>query len=552
MLRKYFKYYFMALITLNSCQNLDLTNPSTISPTDVWNDPALINMYVNHLYIQLPGWNHNLYNNISDEARDNFPGSAPNNVIVGQWNETNNPMDNWSNSYKYIRVANDFLQNIQNATVGENVKAKATAETKFIRALLYFNLLKRYGGIPLVTTPQKLNDDLSIPRNSTDECFQFIIKEMEAIVNDLPRDAERGKITKGAALSLKARTLLYYASPLYNESNDVSRWQKAADAAKEVINLNKYDLYPNLKQLWLDMSANHNEIILEKQYGMPNVSHGWDCAVKPLDLANGDAGHCSPLQELINAFPMRNGKLINEAGSGYDPNRPYEGRDDRFYADIAYNQSVISGMQGGNLNNNYVLQIYRGGNDYDNPQGNPQWQIYTTYTGYYTIKAVNPNNKVYGYWYGSTQPWIEFRYAEILLDFAEAQNEATGPTTEVYNAMNKLRRRAGITNDLPTNMSKEGMRALIRNERYVELCFEHHRYWDIRRWKLAETMLHNRQYTGAVITRENNGTFTYRYQPVEVQPLKFETKMYFMPIPMNELSKNGKLIQNPGWTTNNK
>lgn len=550
MLRKYFIYSFMALMSLNSCQELDLTNPSTISPDDVWSDPALIDMYVNHLYIYLPGWDHNIYNNISDEARDNFPGSGPNNIIVGQWNETNNPMDNWAHCYKYIRVANDFLSNISNATVNAEVKARSAAETRFIRAMFYFNLVKRYGGVPLITTPQGLDDDLEVPRNSTEECFQFIINEMEDIADDLPKNAERGKITKGAALSLKARALLYYASPLYNEENDNSRWQDAADAAKEVMDLNKYDLYPNLKKLWLDMSANHNEIILEKQYGMPNVSHGWDCAVKPLDLANGDAGHCAPLQELVDAFPMKNGKQIHEEGSGYDPHNPYIGRDDRFYADIAYNQSVISGMQGGSLNHNYTLQIYKGGNDYDNPQGNPLWQIYTTYTGYFTIKAVNPDNEVYGYWYGSTQPWIEFRYAEILLNFAEAQNEATGPNQAIYDAMNKLRKRAGITTDLPTNMNKDEMRKLIHNERYIELCFEHHRYWDLRRWKLAETVLNNRQYTGVVITKENNGTFTYDYQPVEVQPLQFEPKMYFMPIPMSELSKNRKLKQNPGWTSN--
>ena len=308
------------------------------------------------------------------------------------------------------------------------------------------------------------------------------------------------------------------------------------------------DLYPDLKQLWLDMSASHCEVILEKQYAMPDVSHGWDCAVKPLDLANGDAGHCSPLQELVDAFPMKNGKLIHEEESGYDPNNPYVGRDDRFYADIAYNQAVISGMQGGVLNHNYVLNIYVGGNDYDNPQGNPSYQVYTTYTGYYTVKAVDPNREVYGYWYGSTQPWLIFRYAEILLDFAEAQNEATGPTPEVYAALNKLRQRAGITTTLEENLTQSQMRELIRNERYVELCFEHHRYWDLRRWKLAEEKLNNRNYTGVVITKEDDGTFTYAYEPVESFSLVFTDKMYFMPIPQSEISKNGSLKQNPGWT----
>lgn len=548
LINKYFIIVTTALLSFNSCIDMNMENPSNISSADVWKDPALIQMYVNHLYIKLPGWDHYLYNNISDEARNNFPGASPETVLKGEWNEASNPMDNWSFSYQYIRVANDFLANIGSASVDEEIKSVTSAETRFIRAMFYFDLVKRYGGVPLLVEAQDLNADLEVPRNSLNECLQFIVDEMDGIVDDLPLNAERGKITKGAALSLKARTLLYWASPLYNEDNNTSRWQQAADAAKAVMDLGKYDLYPDLKQLWLDMSESHSEVILERQYGMPDVSHGWDCAVKTLDLSNGDAGHCSPLQELVDAFPMKNGKLIHEEGSGYDPTNPYAGRDDRFYADIAYNQAVVSGMQGGKLNHNYVLNIYKGGNDYDSPQGNPAYQIYTTYTGYMTVKAVDPNNETYGYWYGSVQPWIIFRYGEILLDFAEAQNEATGPTPEVYAVLNKLRKRAGITTDLQGGLTKDQMRELIRNERYVELCFEHHRYWDLRRWKLAETRLNNKNYTGVVITKEDNGLFSYEYEPVDAVSLVFSEKMYFMPIPQSEISKNKLLKQNPGWT----
>lgn len=548
LINKYFIIATTVLLSFNSCIDMNMENPSNISSADVWKDPALIQMYVNHLYVKLPGWDHYLYNNISDEARNNFPGASPETVLKGEWNEASNPMDNWSFSYQYIRVANDFLANIGSASVDEEIKSVTSAETRFIRAMFYFDLVKRYGGVPLLVEAQDLNADLEVPRNSLNECLQFIVDEMDGIVDDLPLNAERGKITKGAALSLKARTLLYWASPLYNEDNNTSRWQQAADAAKAVMDLGKYDLYPDLKQLWLDMSESHSEVILERQYGMPDVSHGWDCAVKTLDLSNGDAGHCSPLQELVDAFPMKNGKLIHEEGSGYDPTNPYAGRDDRFYADIAYNQAVVSGMQGGKLNHNYVLNIYKGGNDYDSPQGNPAYQIYTTYTGYMTVKAVDPNNETYGYWYGSVQPWIIFRYGEILLDFAEAQNEATGPTPEVYAVLNKLRKRAGITTDLQGGLTKDQMRELIRNERYVELCFEHHRYWDLRRWKLAETRLNNKNYTGVVITKEDNGLFSYEYEPVDAVSLVFSEKMYFMPIPQSEISKNKLLKQNPGWT----
>lgn len=547
MLRKIHILLVATIALFSSCQSLDLNDPSTISSSDVWSDPALVNMYVNHLYGSLSGWDFDTYNNISDEARDNFLNSSPNNVLIGEWNETSNPMDNWAHCYKYIRVANDFLKEIQTASIDAETIATTSAEVRFIRAMLYFELLKRYGGVPLLTASQALGDKLEIPRNSEEECFNFIITEMGNIANSLPINADRGKITQGAAWALQARTLLYFASPLHNKANDITRWQKAADAAKKVMDLNKYSLYPDLKTLWLDMSNSHPETILEKQYGLPNVSHGWDCAVKPLDLANGDAGHCSPLQEMIDAFPMKNGKLIHEEGSGYDPAHPYIGRDDRFYADIAYNQATIRGVKGGKLTD-HLLHIYKGGNDFDNPQGNPAWQNCTTFTGYLTVKAVDPNCTTYGYWSGSVQPWIEFRYAEVLLNYAEALNEAQGPKQEVYDALNLIRKRAGITHDLEQNLTKEQMKKLISNERYVELCFEHHRYWDLRRLKLAETVLNGKRYTGAVITKESDGTFTYDYQSVDLQPLRFKSHMYYMPIPMNELSKNGELKQNSGWT----
>lgn len=536
-----------ALFTVSACQDLDLVNPSTINSADVWNDPKLIDMYVNLLHYNMPGWDTRFPHNIADEARSNYAGQASNQYLIGDWDDTNNPNDNWEAAYRNIRIVNDFLQNIPNAGVSEDVKRLTSAEVRFFRGLYYFNLVKRYGGVPLIKTSQTLDEDLQVPRNSLDECFQFIIDEMDAIAGDLPRDAARGKITGGAALALKARALLYYASALYNPSNDVSRWQQAASAAKAVMDLGKYDLYPDLKTLWLDNSPSHPEIILEKTYAMPNASHGWDACVKTLDLAIADAGQCSPLQELIDAFPMKTGKMIHESGSGYDPNNPYVGRDDRFYTYIGYNQSIMSGMQGGVLNKNYVLQIYRGGNDYDNPGGNPLNQDYTTRTGYFCLKAVNPDNTQYSFGRGSVQPWIEFRYGETLLNFAEAENEANGPSAAVYEALDKIRQRAGITANLDRNLNQEQMRSLIRNERYIELCFEQHRYWDLRRWKLAETVLNGRKYTGVVITKESDGTFSYDYQPVDAQNLVYESRMNFMPIQMNELSKNGKLEQNPGW-----
>jgi hypothetical protein len=549
--KKIFIAIIVASFFITSCNNdlLNQDNPTTISSTDVWKDQTLIELYVNNIYTYVPGWDYNTFNNISDEARSNYPG-GPNSILVGDWNAINNPMDIWASTYQHIRVCNDFFANIVTSPVSQDVKKEYSSQVRFLRALFYFELVKRYGGVPLITTAQSLGDNLLVSRSTEDSCFNFIVSQLDTAITNLPEDADRGKATKGAAMALKAKVLLYYASPLYNPSNDISRWQQAADAAKAVMDLKIYQLYPDLKNLWLD--ASNKESIFEKEYALPETSHGWDAEVKPVWLAKGDAGQCSPLQELVNAFPMKNGLLINQPESGYDPTHPYVGRDDRFYDFIAYNQSKIAGIparpvpgvQPGSLDTNYVLNIYKGGSDYDSL---PSFSIYNTATGYLTIKATNPNNTIYGYGYGSTQPWIIIRYAGILLDYAEAENEAKStPDPSVYDALNQIRERAGITNPLPP-MTQSAMRAEIHNERYVELCFEGQRYWDLRRWKTAESVLNGKEMTGVVITKHPDGTFTYDYEPVDPQPLVFDPKMYLFPIPQSEITKDPNLQQNPGW-----
>jgi len=194
-----------------------------------------------------------------------------------------------------------------------------------------------------------------------------------------------------------------------------------------------------------------------------------------------------------------------------------------------------------------TLEIYKGGVDYD---ANPTNVIYNTITGYYTVKAVNPENTIYSAGYSSTQPWIEIRYAEVLLNYAEAQNEyVSAPDASIYQAINQLRRRAGIQTEIPIgSLSKEQMRALIHNERYVELCFENKRYWDLRRWKQAVDRLHGKSATGVIITKKADGTFSYNYQPIDPNLPVFTERMYFLPIPFTETTKNPNLLpNNPGW-----
>lgn len=536
---------FLMLVLL-SCDTgfLDPTNPSSISADEVWQDEKLIEMYVNRLYNDRPGWDYDLFDNISDEARGFRPGSVPDRVCRGDWDEVSNPMAFWA--YDAVRRANEFLAKIDNAAIGENIKIRLKGEARFLRAFLYFDMIKRYGGVPLITEPQSLDDDLEVARNTVDEGFKFVMDELDQAIKELPLNAPRGKAGKGAAMALKGRALLFYASPLYNSGNDASRWEAAAQASREVINLGKYALYPTHSTLWLDKGAN-SESIFEIQYKLPEKQHGLDSKVKPLIIANNAAGISTPLQELVDAFPMKNGKHISESGSGYNPSDPYAGRDNRFYDFVGYNGSKMKGTNSGPPVREITLEIYKGGREYD---ANPAMQTYNTFTGYFAIKAVNPENTIYmGSGSGSDQPWIEIRYAEVLLNYAEARNESLGdPDETVYQALNEVRKRAGITTDLAAgSLTKNEMRELIRNERYIELCFEHKRYWDLRRWKIAHTHLNGKVFTAVVTTKNANGTFTYEYHPRDAQPMVFTEKMYMMPIPQSEITKNRKMEQNPGW-----
>lgn len=551
MKRYHFIYiYLLVLLAGAACNKdfLDPRNPDSIAPDEALHDAGLTELIVNGIYNDLLGWSRNLYiatTDATDEARTDYPSEVAWQILRGDWDATNNPMDVWGNLYASIRKANEFLSKIDAATIDDGTRKRLKAEVRFLRAFQYFNLIKRYGAVPLITKPQSLNEDLQVGRNSLTECFAFISSELDAAAADLPANVIRGKAGKGAALALKARALLYQASPLYNEKNDATLWKQAADAGKAVMDMNMYALYPDLKQLWQDMSSGNKEPIFEVQYKMPEKYHGWDAMVTPLVIANGDAGHVAPLQELINAFPMKNGKRIMEQGSGYNAADPYVGRDDRFYADIGYNGAKRRGMLNGALTE-ITLLIYKGGRDYDSVASG---QVYNTITGYYTLKMVDQSNTIYTWGYGSVQPWLEIRYAEVLLNYAEAQNESqTAPDVSVYAAVNAVRRRAGIQNDIPAgSLDKSSMRDLIRNERYVEFCFENQRYWDLRRWKTAVGTLNGKRGNGMVITKQAGGGFTYAVHPVDPQDAVFSEKMYFMPIPFDEISKNKKLEQNPGW-----
>lgn len=519
-----------------SCSNvLEKENLNSVDKDAIWTDPNLVRLFLNNIYANRPGFdnaNPPIVDNICDETRIGASTGNPFNILAGVWTPSSGYFDYWA--YDDVRKANEFIEGIQQkATISDDLKKQYLGEAKFLRAITYFDMVKRYGGVPIITAPQKLTDDLAVKRNTVDECYQFIIKECEEAAALLPEKGKTasGRATKGAAMALKTRALLFYASQLYNTTNDKTRWEAAAKAAQDVIDLKAYSLYTDVRRIMLDKS--NQEVIFEVQYSKPDKEHGWDAQAKPLSIANGIGPKRCPLQELVDAFPMANGKNIFQVGSGYDPNDPYTGRDKRFYATIVYNGSEYCGRT-----------QYTHIKDSLNGLG----FSFCTTTGYYQRKGVDETNKGYSSGKGSDQNWIEIRYAEILLSYAEARNEASGPDNSVLGVLNELRARAGINVPLGTDIQQDSMRNLIRNERYVELCYEMKRYWDLRRWKIADRtdVLNGRRYTGMKITPAGNG---WKYERIVVDPKNsvFTPNMYYMPIPFNELLKNGNLTQNPGW-----
>jgi hypothetical protein len=509
--------------------------------TDIFNpmdkQGNLVDEYVAGIYTQLPRGFNRISENYLDGGTDDAVTANVNTVPVdkfktGQWGPSDLPENPWATNYAAIRRVNVLLANIGNSGITEDRKEIYRVQARFLRAMFYFEMVKRWGGVPLIGDQVfTINDDLSFKRNTLEECVAYILGECEAI-KDSPKlpvtltDAEIGRACKGAVLALKARLLLYNASPLYNPAGDVTRWQDAATAANDLMRLNLYSLEANFGTMFT--TRKNKEFIFAYQQGDNSTVENLN---EPPGFQRTGQGVTNPTQNLVDAFPMKNGKLINEAGSGYNATNPYADRDNRFALTIFYNGfSWLS----------TPLEMFVGGKNNLKPG-----RATGTKTGYYLRKFMTTSGTAASY-SNATHNFPIFRYAEVLLNYAEAQNEVLAtPDASVYTAINTLRTRAGITTTIANgSLTKTQMRDLIRNERRVELAFEEHRFWDIRRWKIAETVL-NGQLNGMQIT--NTGT-SLTYQVVPVQTVFFDAaRMYWYPISFGDLSKNPNLIQNQGW-----
>ncbi|MBO9592504.1 MAG: RagB/SusD family nutrient uptake outer membrane protein [Niabella sp.] len=526
-------WLLVGVLSCNVKGYLDKAETGGLSEQEVFGDYVQTERYLANIYAGLPNeWmpvKSVTYAAASDEAKCPviyFDG--PQVFTRGLLSPTYNPIEYWAGLYASIRKVNRFIEKIDqvpavNATQMAG-KTRMKGEGYFLRAFYYYELFKRYGSVPLIDRVLQITDDLNLPRNTVAEVTAFIVQDCNTAVpllDGVNSAANIGRATRGAALMLKARALLLAASPLHNPDNDGAKWTAAAVAAREIADMGSYHVDADYKGLFHKRSASNiifqstaNNTEWLKQMFLPSM--------------NGTAW-IQPLQDLVDAYEMKNGKMIGEAGSGYAANDPYKDRDPRFYASVLYNGSSWKGE---------TVQTFVGGLD-----GLTSAEGSLTQTGYYLRKLIDENGSVSPDNRPGDHYWVYMRFEDALLMYAEAQNEVLGaPDNTVYDAVNQVRNRVGMPS-LPANLSKSQMRERIRNERRIELAFEGQRFWDIRRWKIGtETMNEAR---GMRITKNTDGSFTHT--PFLVESRIYKPAFDLFPIPQTEINKDKKLVQNPGY-----
>lgn len=494
--------------------------------------------------------NGGMFDAATDDAEQALEASNVQKINTGSWNAVSNPDDMWNRLYAGIRMACEFIENADNVNLDtyKNDPSNQTeyqnrlkdiriwkAEAQFLRAYFHFELLKRYGPIPIVTNSLSINGEYSnTARPSMDECVNFISKECDEAATVLELSPWRdntalGHATKGAALALKSRLLLYAASPLYQDWTDISetnlpsnnaKWEIAAKAAKAVIDLGQYSLNP----FYTDLFTNNfqcSEFIFMKRYEASSSFESYN-----FPISYGGRGGTNPSQNLIDAYEMNDGTAFSWDKADHAAN-PYKNRDARLNATIIVN---------GSLWKQNTVENWIGGKD-------GPYITNATKTGYYLKKYANESVNILTGGGALGHTWPIFRLAEIYLNYAEALNECDPGNPNIAEYVNNVRARADQP-DLPTGLTQEQMRDRIRQERRVELAFEEHRAWDVRRWKIASSTL-GADLKGVNIIQEVGGT--YRYTPNIVEQRIFLPKMYWYPIPQSELLKLKTWAQNPGW-----
>ena len=468
---------------LTGCEEVLDKHDLNVVDEQIWDNEVQATLYVNNLYEDnMPNMSLGTNSSMSDET---FSSSEDiTDLLYGFYTSTDIDAVKvlHKDNYKLIRQINICIEGLVNSSLDESIKAPIAGQALFFRAYRYWEMVKLYGGIPMVFEVQDpFKEDLNVARSKTSESIDLIVADLDQAIASLPvewtLDNDKGRITSGAAAAFKGRILLAWASPLFNPENKQARWQRAYNANKQAIELlaqmsTPRDLNPDFSLIFTENVLDNVEAVLYKRFSLSAGSDyvsSWENSVRP-PSAGGNGGN-NPTWELVKAFPMANGKLINESGSGYDSTCFWQNRDPRFYATIAYNGAEWS-MNGRDedIQWAYVRNIHENNR--------------TPATGFYCRKATDPTIAEEDISQTGTT-WHELRYAEVLLNFAECANEL-GIKNEALENIRRIRQRAGIeagSGDygIPESVSLAQLRELIMIERQVEFAYENKRYWDMRR-----------------------------------------------------------------------
>ena len=542
----------LVVLTSGCSDMLDIKPTTFISDEAIWEDKNLINQFVANTYGSMlcgfnrctagyeQDWSMSWAGNL-DAATDDF-ASVSDGPIYTQLNKDAITAQScpfveeiWNQEYKVILKCNIIIERapgVEERILSATEKKRVEAEARFLRAFCHFELARTFGKAPLIVKAQSLTDELQVAPSSFADIVKFVKEECDLYADNLPlsySDDEAGHATKGAFLALKSRALLYLASPL-NSSDDSRKWADAAQAAQDVMDLDIYKLYKltdtPYRSMAFDKTAANKEVIFERRFTFPEAPHNihmmWSLDAVDAGSWNG----LYPTQNLVDAYETVNGKLTTDTtNTMYNKQDPYTKRDARFYQSIIYNGSTWETHRMSMVTNTVD----------PSKNGSCKPQLGKARCGYGPkkfIEELDPSTNLYG-GYAQSNNWPYIRYAEVLLNYAEAKNEElAAPDPSVYLAINEVRSRSGQP-DLPSGLSKIEMRERIKNERRIELLLEEHRFYDLRRWKdgdvLAEPIM------GMNIYDDN---VTLRYEVSKVEDRIFNGTHYYLPIPLKEQEKN--------------
>ena len=543
-MKKYLSIIAAALLmgSFSSCSDfLDRYPLEELSDESFWKTEKDAEMAVSNLYNVLPTWDVDEAIN-SDDAVHGIKWAAGN-----QSKGVYDPADyGWSGEYGYIRQANLILEKIQEMDLSEDAYKKLEGQARFFRAYTYFTLIRSFGAVPYIDKPLELSDVENITRTPKDEVYAKVMEDFDIAIANLPvqwDETNSGRITKGAAMAMKARAALYY-----------NNWQTAMDEAKKVMDLGQYELYDKdntgrYKELFWEVADGCDEFILSVQFNAPTRTHyliGWEC------FPTLGWGGLNPTQSLVDAFEDINGAPITSEASVYDPTNPFANRDPRLEVNVLHDGETMYGVT------IKVAPLSSSGNTGIGQHGD------ATATGYYQQKWLDPSIDPQSTGWDMGKDWVVIRYAEVLLTYAEAKNELSPLDPSAFDAVNQVRRRVGMPDLQNTDPTKptycgtqDDLRKRIWNEWRVEFALEGgKRQWDIRRWGIAKDVL-NAPFEGLRYTlvddpnapKGDNGKKCILYvgEPLKLTGSHYEDHNYLLPIPQTEIDLNPKLEQNPGY-----